>query len=279
MTKSDFIKRLRKALRWNFDESEIADILADYSGFFDSGEAEGKPEHEISAELGDPAEIANGLVRTLEKKRAAPLSIRIIFCMFLTAVLGFAAIMLMKSSLVPHDYVHVGAFFTIVAAAQWLILTGLRFRLPPTVRSSVKASKRVIILCHAFLAALSAGVFFSELALLRHLIEVPIYPAWYPAWVSAFFDITDALMYLSIIGATVPVYAFYRSMPQYFTVIIHAFGSSFFMLCTGDVFRLLDDPIYMLEGFYKTPVVYGAGVLLTVLSGLFIHALSKRRAK
>lgn len=57
MTKEDYISTLRRALH-TLPEADIADIAQDFEEHFAIGLSQGKTEHEISAELGDPALVA-----------------------------------------------------------------------------------------------------------------------------------------------------------------------------------------------------------------------------
>lgn len=57
MNKVTFLRLLRISLR-GLPETEIADIVRDYEEHFNIGISKGKMEEEISAELGDPVELA-----------------------------------------------------------------------------------------------------------------------------------------------------------------------------------------------------------------------------
>ena len=60
MTKNEFLKQLHKHLKHTSDE-ERQDILNEYETHFYSGFKEGKTEAQISAELGDPRNLAKEL--------------------------------------------------------------------------------------------------------------------------------------------------------------------------------------------------------------------------
>ncbi|ABW17651.1 DUF4097 family beta strand repeat-containing protein [Alkaliphilus oremlandii] len=57
MNREEYLKQLKAALK-SLPEDELQDILYDYEEHFDIGLSKGKSEKEISAELGDPKEIA-----------------------------------------------------------------------------------------------------------------------------------------------------------------------------------------------------------------------------
>lgn len=59
MNKVTFLRLLRISLR-GLPETEIADIVRDYEEHFNIGISKGKMEEEISAELGNPVELAKG---------------------------------------------------------------------------------------------------------------------------------------------------------------------------------------------------------------------------
>jgi len=57
MTREEYLATLKSALH-SLPESDIADIARDFEEHFSIGLSQGKTEHEISAELGDPATVA-----------------------------------------------------------------------------------------------------------------------------------------------------------------------------------------------------------------------------
>lgn len=59
MNRKDYINKLSMYLQ-GLPSSEIQDILSDYEEHFDIGISKGKTEEEISKELGDPREVAEG---------------------------------------------------------------------------------------------------------------------------------------------------------------------------------------------------------------------------
>lgn len=61
MNKDSFLKALKVSLSGKIQDKEIDDIISDYEGFFATGLEEGKTEEEVSAELGNPADIAKSL--------------------------------------------------------------------------------------------------------------------------------------------------------------------------------------------------------------------------
>lgn len=63
MNRNDYINKLRINLQ-GLPNSEIQDILSDYEEHFGIGISKGKSEEEISNELGDPREVAEGYQST-----------------------------------------------------------------------------------------------------------------------------------------------------------------------------------------------------------------------
>lgn len=61
MNKVTFLRTLRFSLK-GLPETEIADIVRDYEEHFNIGISKGKMEEEISAELGDPVELAKNYI-------------------------------------------------------------------------------------------------------------------------------------------------------------------------------------------------------------------------
>lgn len=58
MNREEYIAELKKQLRV-LSESEVSDICGDFEEHFSIGLSQGKTEHEISAELGDPKTVAD----------------------------------------------------------------------------------------------------------------------------------------------------------------------------------------------------------------------------
>jgi len=58
MTREEYLATLKRALH-SLPETDISDIARDFEEHFSVGLSQGKTEHEISAELGDPATVAN----------------------------------------------------------------------------------------------------------------------------------------------------------------------------------------------------------------------------
>lgn len=63
MRREQFLRELKEALEGRLPESDIAEILADHSEFFEAGLAEGSTEEEVARQLGDPAKIALSLLQ------------------------------------------------------------------------------------------------------------------------------------------------------------------------------------------------------------------------
>lgn len=71
MNKASYIQALKGHLMGKISEAELDDIISDYEGFFITGMEEGKTEEEISANLGDPKDLAELLSDS--QANAAPL--------------------------------------------------------------------------------------------------------------------------------------------------------------------------------------------------------------
>src|ERR1035437_9361872 len=57
MTRDEYISTLKRALA-SMPETDISEIAQDFEEHFEIGRSQGKTEHEISAELGDPTDVA-----------------------------------------------------------------------------------------------------------------------------------------------------------------------------------------------------------------------------
>lgn len=65
MTRQEYLSAIRKELS-SLSESEVNDIIRDFDEHFEVGLSQGKTEHEISAELGDPVSVARTYFDDLE---------------------------------------------------------------------------------------------------------------------------------------------------------------------------------------------------------------------
>lgn len=65
MNRQEYLHRLRISLQF-LPIAELEDILSDYKEHFHIGISKGKSEEEISKELGDPSEVANGYKSTFK---------------------------------------------------------------------------------------------------------------------------------------------------------------------------------------------------------------------
>jgi uncharacterized membrane protein len=65
MTRQEYLSAIRKELS-SLSESEVNDIVRDFDEHFEVGLSQGKTEHEISAELGDPVQVARTYFDDLE---------------------------------------------------------------------------------------------------------------------------------------------------------------------------------------------------------------------
>ena len=65
MTRQEYLSAIRKVLS-SLTESEVNDIVRDFDEHFEVGLSQGKTEHEISAELGDPVSVARTYFDDLE---------------------------------------------------------------------------------------------------------------------------------------------------------------------------------------------------------------------
>ena len=65
MTRQEYLSAIRKELS-SLTESEVNDIVRDFDEHFEVGLSQGKTEHEISAELGDPVQVARTYFDDLE---------------------------------------------------------------------------------------------------------------------------------------------------------------------------------------------------------------------
>lgn len=69
-TRQEFLKRLKRELRFKYNKEDVTSILSDYDEFFNIEAVQGKPDHEVCAVLGNPAVIVRNLNQEMQPKSA-----------------------------------------------------------------------------------------------------------------------------------------------------------------------------------------------------------------
>jgi len=283
VNKSEFIKKLRSALRWTFTHNEITDILSDYEGFFASGISEGKSEAVICAELGHPVDIALELAETLGKSKKRRLSSKVIWRVIFAAAL-FSLCVVYSSALFGYTcygYLRLvyDSILTVAALSilLWLTLGGTLFKTPPVSRIKNTGLKRFLPLGHVMLSGMVAGCYFR----VRYLIGLlpPITEAeeaWLVSQGPAVYNMMVVFALISLLLVVLSVFAYYRITPQFFTVITHALGAVAYLSAFLHLLRNLRDPLYVDSAITAFSFIYIFSIALTLLSSLYIRFITRR---
>jgi|GEM_PF-2139134 uncharacterized RDD family membrane protein YckC len=72
MTKNEFLTELENSLHSKISSEDINEILSDYSDIFENGKNSGKSDHEISNEIGSPANISRNILDDMKRNDKAP---------------------------------------------------------------------------------------------------------------------------------------------------------------------------------------------------------------
>jgi len=274
MSRTEFFKALRKALRWTFNADEITDILSDYEGFFETGKGGGKDEAQICAELGDPSAIARELAEELEKKRVSPLWVKIFVRMLLAVAVGIFSYFLCWHGFFHIDNYHFNiVLYVTLVAVFWGLLIGATSKMPSVAIMPHKIWKWSFIICHFILAGIviTDYIIYSN-ALLDFLSEGPRSIPWELS--SYYYSMYPLLTFLPMLITILSVYCFYRAGPQWFTVISHALGTSVYFWTVINVLRDVSDPSALPR--LEMLVVYGVSVVAAALLALYIRKYSRR---
>lgn len=69
MNRKEFLEELENALAGRIPDGDVKEILSDYHDIFTQGEADGKTDSEVSAQIGSPAKIARRILEDGETPR------------------------------------------------------------------------------------------------------------------------------------------------------------------------------------------------------------------
>jgi len=273
MERQEFLRKLRHSLRWTFTHEEVTDILADYDGFFVSGDKEGKNEQQICAELGSPSAIALDLAETLGKKKKRSISTKIVQRMALTVALLVISLVyyfaVYQSANIVRDSILMLIGFTVVL---WFALGGTLHRTPPVAYDSNKTLKWLLPTEHIILLLMAISIYLSfwvsESKLISDVNALP--------FVRIVINMRLAFVVIAILIAAFSVYGFFRFSPQYFTAISNAVGVVAYLSAVYNLMSRLDDLSTFRALWSANLVIYGASIILTALFYLFVRFVSRR---
>lgn len=275
MNKQVFFKKLRKALRWTFAKNEMLEIISDYEDFFVSGHMQGKTEGQICVELGDPDAIAFNLADELHKKR--PLSAKVIERIVLSIILlgiGFAYYYAMYQSehIIRESMIGMMTF----SAVLWFLLGGTMHKLPPVSHNANKLNLWIFSTGHAILTLIIMISIFVFQNMLHTLLREAASAVEIASLGSTVGVIRSLFAVITLFIAVYAVYGFYRSAPQYFTLIIHAIGVMAYVSAAYHVLRNMNDFIGLRVSIIALLAIYGVTIAWMALFALVIRVFSRR---
>lgn len=276
MNKQEFMKRLKKALRWTFDSNEIEDILSDYKGFFEDGIKNGRSEQTVCKELGNPNGIAFDLATELCKTKRFSLSAKVMRRMVLVIVLLSISIVfyyLVNNNSVNifwHSIISMVLFIIVL----WFTLGGTIHGLPPVSPLKGRLHKGIVIINHILLLCV-VTIFHIFLSLLiKEMFEDNVFINIDIQFIKNMWVL---FMVIAFILAILSLYGFYRFTPQYFTIICHSIGVVAYLCSAYYIAKTLDSPEKIQSDVSSLLYVYAASVIITILFTWLIYVLQKRR--
>ena len=278
MGKADFMRKLQTALRGTFSRGEVREILLDYEGFFVSGASEGKSEAQVIAELGEPENIALELSGTTDEKKPRPSAMKILAKVALVGVLSIIGIAYSFVVDSPLRQYAIYSIFLLVAFAWvlWFALGGTFRRVPSVPQINSKRIKQFLAAGHSFIFLAIVAFYFLAHFLRAKYISVDILSLVFG---ERLYYYHIAVTIITLLVAALAVVGFYRLSPQFFTVSVHALGAMVLINGVAWIYKNIDRPDRLMSLQRNALVIYAATALLVSLSALFIHYLTRRRAK
>ena len=276
MNKTEYLRRLKGAMRWSLTAAETADILLDCEGFFFAGSAEGKSEAEICANLGRPGDIARDLLASLSAKskreRVIGMVVRVASALALVPILllHWYAMRTGASILLGNVLLHIS-----VTIALWFVLGGTPSGKQTAARTAAIPPKTWLFRAgHLLMPVLVAAGF---------VLLGDMEPAWLKGvsmaeYGSIALAIINALRIAAVIVGVLSVRGFFRSSLYYFTLTSHAVGVLAFYSAVHAVLGNLSDPSTFQHAMSMTLVVYAASIVVSCLFAALITGASRRHS-
>ncbi|MDF2538875.1 MAG: hypothetical protein K0S76_1896 [Herbinix sp.] len=279
MNKKTFMRKLAIALHWNYNSSDIEDILNDYHEFFLAGITEGKTENELCTEFGKPKEIANNIRKESIRKKAGNISITTLLRLIL-AIIIFAFLLLTFYYTNANTNMILDSIISsiIIVFPLWFVLGGEIFKVYCYFYQSSNNKKKIVLL-HILLVLCACMTYLFIAFSIKDWNSIYVQTLEFNLYEIGPF-VTGIFFFLIGIGLLIflySLYGFYNYSLQYYTVICHCIGYISFFLCLINSQHQLDDVSRINDILSKTIFPYGAGLLMAILFAIYIHQIERRR--
>jgi len=266
MSKSEFIKKLRRELSKYFNMDEITDILADYEDFFEAG-----------AELSNPTSIAIELAEAHDKKRVwlPSLLVSYIENTVLVIALSYLAFIAFTGS----GYFVYNAFFIFIAFALvlWRILGGTWRKAPPASRVKGRRAKWILLAGHLVLPILVGFSQFYIFDVLQHLYDgsgIFSYSSDIEILARTLNLILLGSFVISILMAAGCVILFYRRATHFFALFIHSIAASLYFALVYEMTNNLQDTSLVTRILGNYLFIYVASFTVSLIAAVLIAIIA-----
>ncbi|MGL5259569.1 MAG: DUF1700 domain-containing protein, partial [Lachnospiraceae bacterium] len=275
-TRQNFLKQLKKELRFKHGRDEISSILSDYNEFFDIELGQGKSEIEVCATLGHPHSIAQSLNQqmNIQNNISKILFSRnaILLIVFLTAICMIFANITDKvnQSYNASTLIYLLIYFPVITLISWIAITKTPFNFNYSIIS--KKSYLYVAIIHIF-------IFLSSLLLFFFMYSVVIHNEYFaknfiPSQVGT---IVRSILNLSIcVMFTFVITGIYYSISKsfiYYSVFCHALGGIIIVLYYTTVLHSLSDISTYSLRIMQSCLIYFESILV---SAIFIFLARKK---
>lgn len=275
MTQEEYLKKLKRALRFRYNRDEADEIMEEYRSFFDDGLREGRTEDALCESFGSPNEV----VRALREEYKPP-HVSVFLRNRLIACGGFLLLFFIWSWLsvtvrLPNGYWESSIELVMVLISMvllWFVLGGGLQALPPY--DYKKKPRGWLFLPHGFVSLTTAAVFFYHFFTFSGVWDHGRFPP-----ISQFMPVIYSYIAIMTVLLLWGVYGFLRLRPEYYTFVCHSFGGLFTALFIYILYGNLDDPsmlpILLLFGFAP----YLIGIAAALAFAFFIRYLRRKEAR
>lgn len=266
-TKEEFIKELRKELRWSCKLIEFKDIISDYEEFFQKELDNGQSEQEVCDDFGSPKEIVQKIKNEEQILKSATklLENRAKTCLSILLVCLLTILYFFLGNRNGHTVRYHVIYTLIIPVLLWYILGGNYIICS---MKDVLLKTNLCFVLHGLTVVLFAAFWlFNSFAIPYILREYPfgMMPSDVGSYIQIIFYVLAAFAaILAILGG----YYFYQGKYYLFTVVCHSIGVFCSILMYGSTVRRIG----ILRNFNIMMVMlpYMIGILETVVIGLYI---------
>jgi uncharacterized membrane protein len=279
-TRKDFLKQLKRKLRFEYPKEDVSSVLSDYEEFFAIEAAQGKSESEICAALGDPVAIVQSLTLEMQSHKGfgnkiftrrtilRSINVVIICCTIMNILYklsrDYGASMLMNLLI----------SFPVIALFLWMALREPDYNLVKT--SDTKSDLWKAGGAHLICFCMVLFLFFF----VNNIVTSKEYLLFYIKYEQIGKFVVSILRFSIVILCGIIVFAFYqfkRNPILYYSVICHVLGAVAMILYYINVLHSLADLHTYSDRIMKSGFLYLESMAMIAL--LFILSHKKERCK